>query len=65
MLDQKNQKSQYDKEEIENNTQSTILELLKVKPVLYEVCRWEIDPVTHKPVKKCWITEPVNAPVGK
>jgi len=40
---------------------SAISDLLKRKPVLYEVCKWEIDPITQKPIKTCWITEPVNA----
>lgn len=42
---------------------SAIKDLLRIKPILFEVCKWEIDSVTGKPVKTCWITEPVNAPV--
>ena len=48
-------------ENISYEKQASILELLKVRPVLYEVCKWEIDPITKKPRKICWIEEPVNA----
>ncbi len=48
-------------EAISYEKQSAILELLRQRPVLYEVCKWEIDPITKKPRRICWIEEPVNA----
>ena len=48
-------------ENISYEKQTSILELLRIRPVIYEVCKWEIDPITKKPIKICWIEEPVNA----
>ena len=48
-------------ENISYEKKTSILELLRIRPVIYEVCKWEIDPITKKPRKICWIEEPVNA----
>jgi|GEM_PF-3095507 len=56
------QTDSYDNGEIDIVRNSAIIELLKVKPILYEVCEWTIDPITKKPVRKCRVLEPVNAP---
>ncbi len=58
-------KDSYSKEGIDHEKQTSILELLKRRPAVYEVCKWEIDPITKKPRKVCWIEEPVNALVLK
>jgi len=44
-----------------DDNQKSILDLLQRRPAVYEVCKWEIDPITKKPRKVCWIEELVNA----
>ena len=45
----------------EENQYAKILDLLKVRPAVYEVCEWRINEFTGKPEKICYIKEPVNA----
>ncbi len=50
-----------DTKKAEAKNYAKIVDLLKVKPVLYQVCKYEIDPATGKPRKFCWIEEPKMA----
>jgi len=61
MMEKGNQTDSYANEDISYEKQASILELLRKRPAVYEVCKWEIDPITKKPRKICWIEEPVNA----
>jgi len=47
-----------DTKKAEAKNYSKIADLLKLKPVVYQVCKYEIDPHTGKPRKVCWIEEP-------